>query len=374
MRYLTGVEWLRAAFSANPSAARLAAFAGLAWSVCIAAGCQSPAGNPLHPRILLNTNRGSVTLELDAERAPLTVVNFVQYVQDAFYDGTVFHRVVRDGLIQGGAYTPDMSLRTTGLREGIRDESQNGLKCARGTIAMVRGPERPNSATSQFFINVSDNGNLDVPGRDGESYTVFGTVVEGMKVVDRISGAPLYSHPGYAAGRLAVVPRSPVVIRRATLLTEFDAEAARDVARQAKLAAKRAVEEAAAAAERAFRERLDEIEREYGALTTTESGLKYVDIRVGSGVPPEPHSMAEILYTVTLVDGTEVESTRNAEPKASTMKDAIKGVREGLLGMREGGKRLLVIPPELGFGEFGIPSRIPPNSTLFFEIELLAVR
>ena len=135
--------------------------------------------------VTLETSKGVIKLELDADRAPVTVANFVQYVEDGFYDGTVFHRVIPGFMIQGGGYAPDGSGRPT--REPIELESANGLKNLRGTIAMARTMVA-DSATSQFFINLVDNDFLDhAPGNDG--YAVFGRVVEGMDVVDAIVAA-----------------------------------------------------------------------------------------------------------------------------------------------------------------------------------------
>jgi len=135
--------------------------------------------------VTLETSKGVIKLELDADRAPVTVANFVQYVEDGFYDGTVFHRVIPGFMIQGGGYAPDGSGRPT--REPIELESANGLKNLRGAIAMARTMVA-DSATSQFFINLVDNDFLDhAPGNDG--YAVFGRVVEGMDVVDAIVAA-----------------------------------------------------------------------------------------------------------------------------------------------------------------------------------------
>jgi cyclophilin family peptidyl-prolyl cis-trans isomerase len=133
--------------------------------------------------VTLETSKGVIKLELDAERAPMTVANFVQYVGDGFYDGTVFHRVIPGFMIQGGGYAPDGSGKPT--REPIELESANGLKNLRGTIAMARTMVT-DSATSQFFINLVDNDFLDrAPGNEG--YAVFGRVLEGMDVVNAIA-------------------------------------------------------------------------------------------------------------------------------------------------------------------------------------------
>ncbi|MFC2163056.1 peptidylprolyl isomerase [Candidatus Altiarchaeota archaeon] len=132
--------------------------------------------------VVLKTTKGEITIGLDGEKAPITVKNFIEYVESGHYDGTVFHRVIPTFMIQGGGFTSDARQKKT--RTPIRLESTNGLSNKRGTIAMARTNE-PNSATSQFFINVVDNDNLDnSPGNPG--YAVFGQVISGMDVVERI--------------------------------------------------------------------------------------------------------------------------------------------------------------------------------------------
>ena len=137
--------------------------------------------------VKLNTNYGTIVLELDAAKAPKTVANFLQYAKDGFYDGTIFHRVINGFMIQGGGMQAGMVEKQT--REPIQNEADNGLTNARGTIAMARTPD-PHSASAQFFINVADNDflNFRSPSRDGWGYCVFGKVVEGMDVVDKIKG------------------------------------------------------------------------------------------------------------------------------------------------------------------------------------------
>jgi len=139
------------------------------------------------PRVVIDTSAGKITVELDAEKAPITVKNFLQYVDDKHYDGTIFHRIIADFMIQGGGYEPGMKEKKT--REPIKNEGGNGLKNERGTIAMAR-TNVPDSATSQFFINTVNNKFLDrANARDGVGYAVFGKVVEGIEVVDQIRRA-----------------------------------------------------------------------------------------------------------------------------------------------------------------------------------------
>ena len=135
--------------------------------------------------IKLNTNKGTIVLELDAEKAPVTVENFLNYAKSGFYNGTIFHRVIDGFMIQGGGFTPEMVRKPTNAP--IKNEADNGLKNVRGSIAMAR-TNNPNSATAQFFINVADNSNLDFKNKTvrGWGYTVFGHVIKGMDVVDKI--------------------------------------------------------------------------------------------------------------------------------------------------------------------------------------------
>ena len=148
--------------------------------VFLAFGCRSEKGNLKGLKMVkLETTKGAIVIEVNETTAPVTATNFLQYVQDGFYDGTIFHRVIPNFMIQGGGFTPDMKQKPT--RPPIVNEAKNGLKNKRGAIAMARLND-PNSATSQFYINHVDNANLDKLG-----YAVFGQVVEGMDVVDAIA-------------------------------------------------------------------------------------------------------------------------------------------------------------------------------------------
>jgi peptidyl-prolyl cis-trans isomerase A (cyclophilin A) len=161
-------------------------------------------------KVKLATSAGDIVIELDKAKAPKTVENFVQYVKDGHYNGTVFHRVIPNFMIQGGGMTADMTEKTT--RASIPLESKNGLSNVRGSIAMARTND-PNSATSQFFINVQDNPRLDAANaRDGNGYAVFGKVIAGMDVVDKIRAVPTSSK-----GMHDDVPMMPVTINKATI-------------------------------------------------------------------------------------------------------------------------------------------------------------
>lgn len=157
-----------------------------------------------HPMAKMTTSLGDITIELYEQQTPETVQNFLQYVDDGFYDGTIFHRVIPGFVLQGGGLTSDMERKTT--RSPITNESDNGLENLRGTLSMARLPD-PNSATSQFFINLSDNPHLDYQGSGQWGYAVFGKVVEGMDVVDKIAAVKTTNTAGHQD-----VPETPVVI------------------------------------------------------------------------------------------------------------------------------------------------------------------
>jgi cyclophilin family peptidyl-prolyl cis-trans isomerase len=161
-------------------------------------------------KVNMETNLGTIVLELEDETAPATVDNFLQYVREGFYDGTVFHRVIDHFMIQGGGFTENFQQKST--RAPIRSEAKNGLHNVRGTIAMARTRD-PHSATAQFFINVKDNAFLDYPGQDGWGYTVFGRVVAGMETVDKIRQLPT----GPGGPFTADVPQTPVIIKTITV-------------------------------------------------------------------------------------------------------------------------------------------------------------
>ena len=177
--------------------------------LCLLAGSVSAWAEP---KVTLTTNLGDIVLELDSEQAPNTVDNFLQYVRDGFFDGTIFHRVVPGFVIQGGGFSADFERKQT--RAPIQNEADNGLKNLRGTISMARTRD-PHSATSQFFISLVDNAMLDhtEPSSRGWGYAVFGKVVEGMDVVDQIGQLPT----GEGGPFPREVPESTVTIENASI-------------------------------------------------------------------------------------------------------------------------------------------------------------
>ncbi len=163
-------------------------------------------------KVKLSTNHGDIVLQLDAEKAPLTTENFVQYVKDGHYNGTVFHRVIKGFMIQGGGFEPGMSQKKT--RASIQNEADNGLKNKKYSIAMARTME-PHSASAQFFINSSDNDFLNHSGKNvqGWGYAVFGEVIEGREIVDAIEKVATGSKAGHQD-----VPKDDVVIEKAEII------------------------------------------------------------------------------------------------------------------------------------------------------------
>ena len=164
--------------------------------------------------VIMRTTFGEIKLELDAERAPKTVANFLMYAREGFYDGTIFHRLIDNFMIQGGVFDTNMAHKPAS--EPIENEADNGLKNDTGTVAMARTME-PHSATAQFFINVKDNDFLNHSGKtmQGWGYAVFGKVVEGQDVIDKIRAVPTTSRGGHQD-----VPQDPVIIEAVEVVDE----------------------------------------------------------------------------------------------------------------------------------------------------------
>lgn len=163
-------------------------------------------------KVCLDTNHGKIVIELNADKAPISTENFLNYVKDEFFNSTIFHRVIPGFMIQGGGFLEDMTQKAT--NDPIKNEADNGLPNKRGSIAMARTPD-PDSASSQFFINLKDNDflNYSAPTAQGWGYAVFGEVTEGMDVVDSIAGVATGNRMGHGD-----VPLEPVVINSATIV------------------------------------------------------------------------------------------------------------------------------------------------------------
>ena len=202
----------------RPSALILSGLTLLAASaVILIAGCDKKTSKELKEmdrkskKVKLETSVGDIIIELNEEAAPVTVKNFLRYVEEGSYDRTIFHRVIPDFMIQGGGFTADMEQKST--HEPIVNEASNGLKNDRGTITMAR-TNNPNSATAQFFINHKDNDFLNYAGQSNPGYAVFGKVVEGMDVVDKITAVKTTQK-----GHHSDVPAEPVVIKSANVVS-----------------------------------------------------------------------------------------------------------------------------------------------------------
>ncbi len=342
----------------------------------IAAATPAPA-QPTTPvpggvHVKMATSMGDIILELDQRRAPISVANFLSYSDEGFYNGTMFHRVIKDFMIQGGGMTPDYTEKPT--KPPIRNEWQNGVKNVRGSIAMARSG--PDTATSQFFINVVDNSRLDVPQADGAAYAVFGKVIHGMDVVDKIRNTPVKFDARADKGQPAA-PITPVIINGVTRLSPGEVEALTAAAiTEGAMAAK----PAAAPADQSKADPMQigqDLVKSKGVDISkgrkTASGLWHVDLVEGTGATPLATDRVKVHYTGWLVSGDKFDSSVDrGTPSTFGLAQVIKGWTEGLSTMKAGGKRFLVIPPELAYGAAGRP-KIPPNSTLVFEVELLEV-
>jgi FKBP-type peptidyl-prolyl cis-trans isomerase len=327
---------------------------------------EQPSGStqstPMNPRVKLETTLGDMVVELDGEKAPISSLNFMRYVNEKFYDGTIFHRVISRFMVQGGGYTPEMELKQEGLHEGIHNEWENGLTNAKYTISYARQGGAPDSATAQFFINVVDNPRLSQPQPDGAGYAVFGRVVEGFETVDKIRDTEVVESDKYPGGG-RVVPTEPVMIKSARVVGSWEPSA---------------IEARIKAMEEKGKAEMEERVRVYNEAnekgTASESGLKFLDLKVGEGDSPAATDSVRVHYTGWLTDGNKFDSSRDrGQPISFSLNGVIPGWTEGVGSMKVGGRRILVIPADLGYGPRGRPPVIPGGATLVFDVELLGI-
>jgi FKBP-type peptidyl-prolyl cis-trans isomerase len=368
------------------------------WMTAIAAAClalasahtsaqnddaDASSGEPEFVYVKLDTSKGDIVLELDNRFAPISTQNFVRYVRDDHYDGTVFHRVIEDFMIQGGGFTEDLAQKPT--RDPIENEWQNSLSNTRGTIAMAR-TQALNSATSQFYINTVDNDGSVRVNLDANRYAVFGRVVDGMEVVDEIRVVEVNNATAANGMQMQNVPAEAIVIEEASVL---EGEARREImAEQAERHAEEAAERDRVERERREAERaLEEKKRrdmeqakqqiadqghDISKGELLDSGIWVLTVEEGAGETPTMNSSVTVHYVGTLPDGTEFDSSRaRGEPATFPMRGVVRGFSEPISNMRVGGRTFVVVPPALAYGEAGRPPVIPPNATLTFDIELI---
>ena len=368
------------------TALRLASFATLlSLSLAVARGGEQPATPPPaappaaaaapQPEVdklvyaKLSTNFGDIILELNNEKAPISVANFVRYLDKGAYDGSNFHRVVKDFVVQGGGFNGAANPIPTD--EPIINESTNGLKNLRGTIAMARTNE-PNSATSQFYFNLVDNSALD--GADGHpGYAVFGKVIGGLAVIDAMADVPLLIQPQTGP----TTPREPVRIEKAARIKAADApaeaKAADASAEKGKAELKRRLDAVSPQAQ--FNDAIDFLKGK-GIDTSkgvkTASGLWSVELEPGAGPTPTPTDVVKVHATGWLPTGKQIETTAEmGAPAEITLSNLpIKGLVEGLQLMNAGSRRYFIIPPDLAYGDRG-GVKVPPDSAMVYEIQLV---
>lgn len=360
-----------------------------------ATAAEDPAAAGGYVYVKMVTNKGDIVLELDSAKAPVTVENFMKYVDKGFYNDTIVHRVVNVptsiGVIQGGGFGADLKQKPT--EPAIKNEWDNGLVNARGTIAMARTGD-PNSATSQWFINTRDNLGLSRPHpRFGSAgYAVFGKVIGGMEAVDAIAQIPttqktLTDDQGRQAPS-GDVPSETVTITKAERVKpeEVSAQIASARAAEAEVVKAKEAEKAAAAAKAkvvgeaavaSAAEFLKSKNVDVSKGVYTDDGAWYYEVTPGTGKSPEPASPIRVHYTGWLASGGEPFDTSlkgpNSQPLELPLNRFIPGWAQTIGSMKEGGKRFVVVPSELGYGARA-NGQIPPNSVLVFEVELVEVR
>lgn len=342
-------------------------------------------------QVVMKTTLGDMTIELYVDKAPISVANFLTYAKDGFYTDTIFHRVLKGFMAQGGGVIEGYTPKPT--RDQIPNEADNGLKNERLTLAMAR-QGGAHTASSQFFINDGNNTFLDhVSKQGGETYgyCVFGKVVDGLDTFEKIVNAEV-KVDRRADGRQPAAALETITITGVEILDPKAADKAiaeGDAAREA-WAAKDAADRAAAAeariaaakarvsaAKEALKAGIDYVAGKGLDVSNgqfSDTGLWTLDVIEGEGRTPTATETVKAHYTGWLPNGTKFDSSKDrGQPLSFNLQGVIRGWTEGVGGMKAGGTRYLVVPHELGYGERGSPPDIPARATLVFEVELLSI-
>lgn len=323
-------------------------------------------------QVIMKTSLGDMTIELYLEKAPITTANFLTYAKDGFYTGTMFHRIIKGFMAQGGGLSEGYIPKAT--MGQILNEANNGLKNERLTLAMARTPGA-HTASSQFFINDKANTMLDhVSTADDRSwgYCVFGKVVGGADTYEKIINAEV-KYDRRADGSSPAAALEPITINEMVIVDKKAAEkaiAAGELARAA-FAEKQLAESMAALQAGIDYVASKGLDVSNGQLSDT--GLWTLDVTEGEGPMPAATQKVKVHYTGWLPNGTKFDSSRDrGQPIEFNLQGVIAGWTEGVGGMKAGGTRYLVIPHQLGYGERGSPPVIPARATLVFDVELLS--
>ncbi len=314
--------------------------------------------------VKIETTLGSFILELNHTKAPKTVDNFLSYVDDGFYEGTMFHRVINGFMIQGGGMMPNYDTKET--KSPVENEADNGLKNEKYTVAMAR-TGNPHSATSQFFVNLVNNEFLNHRDKSRDwGYCVFGTVIEGKDTIDAISNTPVRMD-ARADRTKPAAPETPVVIKKAARIPFDDVKETVKKAREQS----QADEMKRLGNAKNFLASMD-VDVSKGQILP--SGLWIYHVKEGTGESPRKTQKVHCHYTGWLADGTKFSSSRDKDIVFETYLPAlILGWKQTLELMKPGGRAYVIMPPELGYGKDGHGEIIPPDSTLVFEVELLKI-
>ncbi len=316
------------------------------------------------PHVRMQTSEGDILFDVFEEETPITATNFLQYIVDDYYDGTIFHRVPENFVIQGGGFLPGL-VRQEPLRDPIVNEFSEDRPNLRGTIAMAKTSD-PDSATSQFFFNTKDNPDLDNTSNSG-GFTVFGNIEDGLDVMDAIQAVETET-VSTEEQTFQDVPVEDVVVL--DVVIEDAPDPADDSADEDDADPGEGEDEGTD-------EDTDEVVPVDAEFTVTEEGLQYRDVALGDGAVVQPESTIRVIYEGRFDDENgDVFDTSLDEASAPEfpLSELIEGWQIGLgeIEMREGGTRQLIIPPDLAYGDEG-SGAIPPNATLWFQISIVEI-